>query len=722
MADTIKFHDSLPVTAGSSSTASESHEQLKGAAAAVSLAEIEQLFAMLEEEQTGKKKDDVAQGEKQLLDLISSLLKGIEGGKVDGKTMSTLQGLVSDFYKGDKTALGKILDVVMPAVLTYSQKHPNDLMGVIKALSPLMKDSGGEVMKKLQEADKYFGLFRTTYESSTDPKKGDKLAEILGKVFDQDKLQGVEDAMDLLEAEFEELLKEDPTKGKSIISAIYTMLTTYALSGADAAKTLADAILKSGSLKELMKLSPEDLKIALDQLVTTTNDLSAGKITADQAAQKMVIVIPTANPVYYKAATQKVQKDDPNLRDILAQAMMSLQLLQAMVSKAQAQQTQFTMEINQARTDAAIKTANDNFKKIEEAIEAQKKADEGGGWFGWLIKALLAVVAVVIAAVTAGVGAAIAAALIGAFMASPLMNMTVKAIADKISGAVYDKYYKQYKEAGKSDDEAKALAQEKADAVGNLIASIIVIIAVVIVSFGAGGIQGGEAGASAVAEGAEEGMEMTNFAESLTEDITEDLSGAEEASTASKFNWSGSLGAKVGAFEGLSAVGSTNIWMSAMQTDPEWCKEHQKLMMALDIVAELITMIMAMVAGGSAMKQANSNGAMLAEKVVSNFSKYSKWLLALSAGLQMGNSGYETYSASMKAKYLKEAADLTTDIGKLTAELTQINGSVAILQSTQKTTNKESVGMIKSMGDAMDSLESVAGLDGDMAIKAMLGQ
>src|SRR3989338_7381618 len=178
MTDSTKIHQTLPVS-GSTITAHEHDDQIKGAASAVSLAEIEQLFEILENGQNSKEKKDVSESEKELLDLISSLLQGIEGGKVDGKTTATIQGYISDFNKGDATALGKLLAVVMPAVQGYAQKHPEDLMGVIKALAPFMKDAGANVMAKANEANKCFEMFRVSYAKSKDPKKEEKLAELL---------------------------------------------------------------------------------------------------------------------------------------------------------------------------------------------------------------------------------------------------------------------------------------------------------------------------------------------------------------------------------------------------------------------------------------------------------------------------------------------------------------------------------------------------------------
>ncbi len=700
MADSVRIQDSLAVRNGASS--SKQKDPVKGAASAISLAEIEQLFEILNEQQSEKSKEDLTDSEKQLLGLISSLLSGMEDGKVDGKTMSTMQGYVSDFYKGDATALGKILAVVMPALQLYVQKHPKDLMGAIKAFAPLMKQSGEEVMGKLKVADKCFELFQAGYAKSTDPNKGEKLAEALGQLFDKEKISDVDDAMDLLEEEFEELLKQDNGKGQSIISAVYTMVSTYALSGGGAAKSLAEALLNAGALKNLMNLSSEKLAGALAQLTTLTNKLAEGKIGADEAAKTMNIIINPSNSAsggsaaYYSDATHKVKQHEANLRDILANAMMSLQLLQGALTQAQAQQTEFTMAIDQAKIDAAVQRAVENLKKIDEEIELQKKADDDGGWLGWLIKAIMAVVAVIVAAVTAGVGAAIAAALIGVFMSTPLMNMTVKAIADKISADVYDKYYKEYKAEGKSDSEAKALAQQKADAVGNLVAQIIVVVAVVILSFGAGGFQAGEGAAE---------------------------DGAEEASMLSKLKWNSSLATKVSVFEGLSAVGSTNVWMTAMETDPEWCKDHMKLMVAIDIIAEIITMIAALVAGGAATKEAQAgvNASLMPEKIAAMFAKNAKYILSFYAGMQMLNSGYDAYTSSRNAEYLHEAADLMKEIGELTASISRTNGMVDILQATQKSLNKETAQMVKSDGDTKDSIADGAGLEGDAVFRALMG-
>ncbi len=719
MTSSTQINDKFPVGGASAISAKDHDDKIKGAASAVSLSEIEELFATLDEQQNAneKKKPGDKSGEEKLLGLITELLNEIGGSKSKGgsetsEVMTTLKGYSDDFYKGDNSALPKILSIVMPAIMTYAQRNPNDLMSVIKALAPLMKESGENVIHQVERADYCFTKFQEGYKSSTDPNKQKEINTVMKTLLSRSGDTTLDDSMDLLNEQFTDLLKADSAKGQKIIGQVFTLLAAISVKDPKIAKEFAQGLAKSGDLKGLLNFSGKELSSLFEKQKSVMNEVLAGNITPASGVQKMIIVIkPTPNPVYYGSMLSSTQQEkrkeqQENTNKILAEAMMALQMLQSLITESQTKQDEWSLQMSAAKNKAAAANAADMDKKIDKEVEAERKAHEHH-WWDWLIKAIVALVAVIVAAVTAGVGAAIAACLIGVFMATPLMNMTVSAIAKKISADVYNKCYAQYKAEGKSDAEAKELAQQKADAIGNFIGQLVCIIAVVVLSFGVGGIEA--AGEDAADTALEEGTEMTDFAADTENEISESV---EESSSASKFNWNGSTAGKMAAFQGLGAIGGTNIWMSAMQMDPEWCKKNKVLMMIIDVIAELITIIAAALTGNAAMGAA-SEGASAGEVAANTFAKYGKFLLGLNALLGGGQGAYGAYTASMTAKHLKEAATLTREIGEIESELTQTEGQIKLQDGVQQKNLKTTQEMIKNEGSLMDSIEDVAGTDGD---------
>ena len=714
MTGSFKISDLLPAR-GAPSTAAKTSDGGELPTAAVSFAQIEDLFQLLDDHDSSKNKGDAEESEKKLLDSIVSLIQGIEGGKISNKTMASLKGYVAQYSKGDPSALPKLLSVISPAVIQYSLQHPDDFMSVLLALAPLMSQTGENVISHVKQASHAFEQFEAEYAKSTDPNKEIKLAEVLSQISDSDALQGINDATEVFTPQFEKLYALNPAKTTQIMKGMFQVLYTLGRAGSEGLKEFAEIFVKSGALTNLANQSPEKIEDALKQLLIISQNVQVGATDPNSAAQQMIIVIPS-DPDYpfisIADPMHKMKKGDPSLKEILAQAMESLQNLESEITKNQSILSQFTMQINEAKIQASQKVTAENLQKIQKEHAEIAKASKTH-WWDWLIKAILAIVTVIVSAVTAGVGAAIAAALIGVFMSTPLMTMTVKAIANKISGDLYKTYYDKYVKEGKSSDEAQQLAKQKADAVGNLIAQIVVIIAVCVVSFGVGGIEA--AGEDAANAGLKAGE---NALTKIGEDLEENAAG--EVEEGSKFQWRGKLAGKVAAFQGLSAVGTTNVWMSAMQTDPEWCKKHGKLMLALDVVAELVTMIASMAAGGAAMSEAGS-ASVLPEQLASMMARNARYILAFDTLIQAGSSAYSGASSAQNAKYLHDSADLAKEIGVLEAQLTLINGQISQLQGVEKSSSKITGGMIQGDNQIVTALDQGAGTDADAVNRAMLG-
>ena len=747
MTNTANVHDSSPVRSGPVVTAQEHDDKIKGSAAAVSMAEIEELFQTLEDQQSVNKKGRKGTGDDQeLIQLITQLIENIEGGgsSQDSAAMTKLKKYAAQFNAGDNSALPKILSLIMPAVMKYTEKNPDDLMGVIKAFAPLMSSTGEKVLNQAKEAEKAFGKFQTLYAASKDPNKGAKLASLFGNLTDSSNTTSINDAFDSLGPEFKGMIDTDQEKAKLIMAGIYQALMGVGIRDGAAATQFSNALKSSGGLPNLMYMKPSDLDKSLTLISSTAKSVGDGK-TSPKDGSKIIhgattppggnsgkiipgkIVPPPPTPqVFFQPVDddkKRRQKEEEDITQLLAQAMMSLQMLEGMLSKSQANQNKYGIQMNQAKTAAALANMNEMQTKIAKEVKAQKKANEHH-WWSWLIKAIVALVAVIVAAVTAGVGAAIAAALIGIFMSTPLMNMTVSAIAKGIAKDLYKADYAKCIKEGKSPEEAKKEATEKSNAVAQVIAQVIVIIAVVVVSFGVGGIEAaGEDAADTAADTA--GTEMTDFAnvgEDLEEDATSEV--ADEAEDAApkkdRFKRNNKLGRKVATFQGISAIGSTNLPMTIMQTDPDWCKKHPGWMAALDLISQIVIMICAFSSGKAAMDEA-AKGPQLLESFASTFAKYSSSLLRFNAAMQMADGGFGAYSGAKSASYLADASTLTKEIAKDESELIRTYGEIGVLKDVTTRTNKESVGMIKSDGDAMDALQDAAGSDTDVVNRALQG-
>lgn len=710
-------------------TAKDHDDKIKGAAATVSLSEIEELFSTLENQlkSNNDKKSGDKDGTQKLLAMIQDLVNAMGSGKAGStKAMADLKGYVEAFSKGDNTALDRILEIVMPAAHLYIHKHPEDQMAVIKAFAPLMGQNGKIAVDGFARASKSFDAFKAGYEADTNPTKKNELAQIMGQIFNTKGMTSFDKLMKELGPTFIALLKQNPDKGAKIIGTLFKALAALNVADPAVAQALAAGFVKTGDLSNLLTMSDADFTKALSQIQSLGQSVTDGSQPASGAAKKMIIIIkPAEKPVVYGIPDNdqaEKRREQQSRSQVLAQAMMAAQMLQSLITDAQTKQDQWSLQLTTAKNKAAYEQMQDMNKKIDKEQAEEAKAHQKHHWWDFLIKALLAVIAVVVAALTAGIGAAIAAALIGIFMATPLMNMTVSAIAKKVSADVYNHYYKEYKKEGKTDAEAKQLAQQKADAVGQLVGQIVCIVAVCVVSFGVGGIEG--AGEDAADTALEEGA---NLSDNLVDDLEDEIEDVEQeveestssAESKSNFKFNGKLGAKMAAFQGLSAVAGTNVWMTAMQTNPEWCKNHKALMAVLDGLAELLTIIASLFAGGSALSEA-ANGPSAMEQFAGNFAKFSKYLMRFQMLATAGQSVEGVVAGSKQAHAEFQAADTLKDIAKLEAAFTESESRFKLQSNIQKSNLKQTENIIKSEGSIMDSLEDVAGLDTDTVNKALM--
>lgn len=723
MTDVSKVNDSQLAKGGPAITANEHDTQIKGAAAAVSFAEIQDLFEMLEEQAVANKqgKKSPQESEEKLIKNISLLLNEIQTVKKGGKpNLETLSSQVKAFVNGDSNALGKILGSVMPAALLHLQNHPDDFQTLIKTFGPFMQENGEHLMSHLSQADEAFEQFQALYDKDSDPSKEKKLTDVMKSLMSSGNFVEIEQAMETVEEKIAILMSQDAGKAQTLAEGLYALLSRIGSKDGDAAKEFAKGLLNSGSLDELMKLSPSQIAQEFAQMQQVVEKVASGQMSADEGVKKMIIVI----PVVFQPALAKIQGKNKNIDAILAEAIAALVMLQGALANSQAQQNKFSIAMNQAKTESAVRQMHDLNKQIQKEINAKKKA--GGHWWSWLIKAVVAVVAAVVAAVTAGVGAAIAAALVGGFMSSPLMSMTVESIAKKISADLYGQYLHKYKSEGKSTDEAKQLAHQKADAVGRVIADVVVIVAVCIASMGVGGFQvAGEEGANAAVNGVADGAttaatevaeEVETVAVTMEEEATQS---ANIASKATKFTWSSKIATKISLFQGLATVGASNLWGNAMQTDPEWCQKHKGLMEGLNIASMLVTMIATMMAGGSAMK-AGMEGADMAKLIPSLYAKSIKYILMMSAVTQTGSGIYGVYNDVKTSLYLRDSANATKKVGEIQHLLTLIDGQISVAQTNQNDTTKQTTKTIQSDGQVADDLQDVAGMATSQVTKALL--
>jgi hypothetical protein len=481
-------------------------------------------------------------------------------------------------------------------------------------------------------------------------------------------------------------LTKDPSNVSKVLQTIAPLLKPDAKNLQKSFKLLYK--LTSELKQDLNKLSPEQyekdfnqhLKPVFEEVGKKLQDLDKSLGQHDSKTYRSYSENPKISSLFDSGSQVST--------DLIGQAAMFMQIFMCASAESQADKSKSDSIVG----GALITQAQNNLKQVQDEIQKAEEATRHRPWWEKLVEVEAIMVSVVVGAFTGGVGGFLTAGLMAAFMSSPLFNDAVSAIAKAVASALEPIMEAYYESKGESKEQAEQDAEASSDAIGQIVGKITMTIAMAVATLGVGGIT---AGVEASAE------------ESAT--VAADDAATTVASTAakssSKLGYSLEQGAKLAKFQGFSSFMSSGIWSDAMDADPSFVKNHQKLVLGINIACTIVGAALTIYAGSKIMSGPGDEIDKL-EKLARSF----RYIIPASYAMQAAEGGVSGYESYMTGKTLESQANAQSKLAVLEAFATVINSALDSANFTQKASTDSINAISKNMADAMSQLVRTSGI------------
>jgi hypothetical protein len=489
-------------------------------------------------------------------------------------------------------------------------------------------------------------------------------------------------------------LTKDPSNVSKVLQTIAPLLKPDAKNLQKSFKLLYKLI--SELKQDLNKLSPEQYEKDFNQHLKPVFDGVGKKLQAlDKALGQ------------HDSKTYRSYSEDPTISslfnsdsqvstDLIGQAAMFMQMFMCASAESQADKSKSDSIVG----GALVTQAQNNLKQVQDEIQKAEEAARHRPFWEKLVQVASIVLSVVVGAFTGGVGGFLTAGLMAAFMSSPLFNDAVSAIAKAVASALEPVMEAYYESKGESKDQAKQDAEASSDAIGQIVGKITMTIAMAVATLGVGGITAG------VEAAAEEGATVAaEESASVAADDAATTAASTAAKSSSKLGYSLEQGAKLAKFQGFSTFMSSGIWSDAMDADPNFVKNHQKLVLGLNIACTIVGAALTIYTGSKIMSGPGDQIDRL-EKLARSF----RYIIPASYAMQAAEGGVSGYEAYMSGKALESQADAQSKLAVLEAFATVINSALDSANFTQKSSTDSINEISKNMADAMSQLVRTAGI------------